>query len=433
MREIEDLIPNSIKFTSSSDDLQEQCYSFIGSLFQKGRSPLTIKEYARTISHFIVFLNNYLDHSVRLQDIKNLDKITINSYLSYYREPKKDHLSADLKKRFHHQRFFFLSKIPVNTLGQDIIFFKKKETQELLKNLEKTFNGKVKNGQELENSLKDQKNLMNKIERLRRNNCIKFYDKNKEKSARSVARCTSVLRTFIDFLIKKNNWEGHNIKKIESSRFKQRTDNKVFEEDEIIDFLQYLDPDINKINLSKKQSNWERRRDLSILYFLYSSGLRVSEVLQFKKKNFPFKEFIKIKGKGNKERFIVVLDIVNEKIGKYLDSYSHSNHELDLLDEDPLFIKLTKGVKREISARDIQRSMKKNIQRFDGSYPIFSTPHSLRHSFASHILRGGADIRTIQELLGHSSLASTQIYTQLNEKALLDVYDKSHPHSKDKI
>ncbi len=77
--------------------------------------------------------------------------------------------------------------------------------------------------------------------------------------------------------------------------------------------------------------------------------------------------------------------------------------------------------------------MKKNIQRFDGSYPIFSTPHSLRHSFASHILRGGADIRTIQELLGHSNLASTQIYTQLNEKALLDVYDKSHPHSKDKI
>ena len=73
--------------------------------------------------------------------------------------------------------------------------------------------------------------------------------------------------------------------------------------------------------------------------------------------------------------------------------------------------------------------MKKLIQKFDGNYPINSTPHSLRHSFASHILRGGTDIRVIQELLGHSSLTSTQIYTELNEKTLLKVYDKSHPHS----
>ena len=77
-----------------------------------------------------------------------------------------------------------------------------------------------------------------------------------EKSARSVARCTSVLRTFINFLIKNNKWETHNIKKIESSKFKQRTDNKVFEENEIIDFLDYLDPDKNKDQSNKKFKSW---------------------------------------------------------------------------------------------------------------------------------------------------------------------------------
>ena len=91
------------------------------------------------------------------------------------------------------------------------------------------------------------------------------------------------------------------------------------------------------------------------------------------------------------------------------------------------------GDNRKQPSRILLDSMKKLIDKFEGNYPIHSTPHSLRHSFASHILRGGTDIRAIQELLGHSSLTSTQIYTELNEKTLLDVYDKSHPHTeKDK-
>ena len=98
--------------------------------------------------------------------------------------------------------------------------------------------------------------------------------------------------------------------------------------------------------------------------------------------------------------------------------------------KDPLFLKYVNGSKKNLTPRDIQRAMKKLIDAFEGNYPMHSTPHSLRHSFASHILRGGTDIRAIQELLGHSSLTSTQIYTELNEKTLLDIYDKSHPHTK---
>ena len=84
MKELEYLIPKSIKFTSAADDLHSQCNTFIENIFQKGRSPLTIKEYARTVAHFLEFLKDYLGHSVKLKDIKHLDKITLNSYLSYY-------------------------------------------------------------------------------------------------------------------------------------------------------------------------------------------------------------------------------------------------------------------------------------------------------------------------------------------------------------
>ena len=433
MKEIRNLIPKSIKFSSAADDLYSQCNSFIENIFQKGRSPLTIREYARTIAHFIEYLENYLGHSVRLKDIKQLDKITLNSYLSYYKKPIKNHLTTDLNDKFLNSQYSFLSKKPKRILEQDKNFFEKKETRILLDDLDKIFTGQIKSGLELTNKLKKYKNLNHKIERLRRNSCIKLHSVSNEKSARSVARCTSVLRTFINFLIKNNNWESHSIRKIETSRFKQRTDNKVFEENEILNFLDSLDPDKQGLNYDTKFNTWQHRRDLSIFYFLYSSGLRISELLQFKINDFPLKEFTKIKGKGDKERFIVVLDIVNEKIKNYLESCSSSIDGFNLSNEDPLFVKSVKGQKKKLSARDIQRSMKNYIENFEGNYPIFSTPHSLRHSFASHILRGGADIRTIQELLGHSSLSSTQIYTKLDEKSLLDIYDKSHPHSKDEI
>ena len=121
--------------------------------------------------------------------------------------------------------------------------------------------------------------------------------------------------------------------------------------------------------------------------------------------------------------------MVNEKIKYYLDNLLEKETNITLEKSDPLFLKHIKGLKKNLSSRDIQRTMKKLINEFEGNYPIHSTPHSLRHSFASHILRGGTDIRAIQELLGHSSLTSTQIYTELNEKTLLDVYDKSHPHT----
>ena len=146
------------------------------------------------------------------------------------------------------------------------------------------------------------------------------------------------------------------------------------------------------------------------------------------------------KKSGNKKTIRIALDIeYYEKIQLFCERYNRKLNETlkgvleefvdDIEKNDPLFLKHINGLKKNLSSRDIQRTMKKLIKKFEGNYPIHSTPHSLRHSFASHILRGGTDIRAIQELLGHSSLTSTQIYTELNEKTLLDVYDKSHPHT----
>ena len=103
---------------------------------------------------------------------------------------------------------------------------------------------------------------------------------------------------------------------------------------------------IQSKNINDKFFSWEHRRDLAILYFLYSSGLRVSEILQFKMENYPFKEYSKILGKGKKERYIIILEIVNKKIKNYLQSLSEIEKNLNLDKKDPLFIKYTNGSKK---------------------------------------------------------------------------------------
>ena len=112
---------------------------------------------------------------------------------------------------------------------------------------------------------------------------------------------------------------------------------KPFKEEELIDFLKFIDPDQSKGN--KNWKTWQHKRDLAIIYFIYSTGLRISEVLQFKFSDTPFNDQIKVIGKGKKERYVPILPIIKDKISKYIEAFQSSTN-IEISSNDPLFLKI---------------------------------------------------------------------------------------------
>jgi integrase/recombinase XerC len=164
---------------------------------------------------------------------------------------------------------------------------------------------------------------------------------------------------------------------------------------------------------------WISARDLAILILLYGCGLRISEALNLNIKDLPTGDIIVINGKGKKQRVVPILPIVNDAI-KYYMSICPQN----LDKEGPLFIGAQGG---RVNAGVIQRQVRK--LRTILALPATVTPHALRHSFATHLLARGGDLRTIQELLGHESLSTTQRYTDVDLTRLIQVFQKSHPRA----
>lgn len=168
-------------------------------------------------------------------------------------------------------------------------------------------------------------------------------------------------------------------------------------------------------------------RDRAILELLYSSGLRVSEIAGLNIEDLNLKEgLVKVKGKGKKERLLPVgkkaidsleLYLIERKLLKKKKAISNTSDS-----DNPLFLNRKGG---RLTDRQIRRIVVKYARRIGIMGQI--GPHTLRHTFATHLLQGGADLRVIQELLGHSSLSTTQKYTHIDIKHLLDVYDKAHP------
>jgi len=165
---------------------------------------------------------------------------------------------------------------------------------------------------------------------------------------------------------------------------------------------------------------WVLARDAAVLALLYGSGLRISEALGLKRCDAPGKgDTIKVTGKGNKQRMVPVLRPVAELITDYVALCPYN-----LPADGPLFV----GARgKALSPRIVQLVM----ERLRGalSLPDTATPHALRHSFATHLLARGGDLRAIQELLGHASLSTTQIYTAVDTDRLLDVYRSAHPRA----
>ena len=165
--------------------------------------------------------------------------------------------------------------------------------------------------------------------------------------------------------------------------------------------------------------DWIAARDTAVLLLLYGAGLRISEALGLRVKDAPsiHRDTLCIAGKGGKERIVPVLSITITAIDRYqaLCPYPRDG-------DDPLFVGAKGG---PLSPRLIQLAMER--LREELSLPQTATPHALRHSFATHLLSAGADLRQIQELLGHASLSTTQVYTEVDRDRLIAVYDGAHP------
>lgn len=169
------------------------------------------------------------------------------------------------------------------------------------------------------------------------------------------------------------------------------------------------------------QPKWIGIRDNAALMLLYGAGLRVSEALGLNRGDAPLppRDIVRVKGKGGKERIVPVLPAIQRSIEHYL-----AHCPFHLPPEGPLFVGAKGG---RLSPRILQLLMER--MRDALGLPETATPHALRHSFATHLLGSGADLRSIQELLGHASLSTTQIYTEVDRERLLKIYDSAHPRS----
>ncbi|WFS22314.1 tyrosine recombinase XerC [Rhizobium rhododendri] len=165
---------------------------------------------------------------------------------------------------------------------------------------------------------------------------------------------------------------------------------------------------------------WIAARDAAVLTLLYGCGLRISEALDLMPDDLrPGETSLRITGKGNKMRIVPLLAVVVDAVERY--------KQLCPYDLDPA-LPLFRGARGgKLHPGLIQRGMQKLRSAFN--LPETATPHALRHSFATHLLAGGGDLRTIQELLGHASLSTTQVYTGVDSARLLEVYDRAHPRA----
>ena len=164
---------------------------------------------------------------------------------------------------------------------------------------------------------------------------------------------------------------------------------------------------------------WAGARDLAILLLLYGSGLRIAEALSLTGSVLPVGRTLRVTGKRGKPRVVPVVEAVQQAIAAYAAACPYS-----LAGTSPLFVGARGG---PLNADLVRRSVRSARTRL--GLPDSLTPHALRHSFATHLLAGGADLRSLQELLGHASLSSTQIYTQVDAAQLLDVYRHAHPRA----
>jgi integrase/recombinase XerC len=219
------------------------------------------------------------------------------------------------------------------------------------------------------------------------------------------------LRSFYKFLVKRNQLSSNPVMAVRTPKQDKRLPH----------FLEY--DQVKRLLETPPLDNWLGARDRAIMETLYSTGVRVSELVALNMDDVDFlSEVVHIRGKGKKERIVPIGTSALQFIQHYMEFRSKRANSNPNFDSRVLFVN-KHG--RRLSTRSVRRKMDKYLKM--AGLDISISPHTLRHSFATHMLNNGADLRSVQELLGHQSLSTTQVYTHLTTKKLKDVYDKAHP------
>jgi len=231
----------------------------------------------------------------------------------------------------------------------------------------------------------------------------------KNLSPKSINRKIATLKSFFKFLIKREIMEVNPTANINSLKTDQKIPNFIKEKD-----INYLFDNL------KVENNFEGQRDLLILELLYGTGIRISELINLKAKNINItKKEIKVLGKRNKERIIPIHDHILIQIDRF------TNKKNDIISDQEYLLCTKKG--NQLYPMLIYRIVKKHLSSLINSKQY--NPHLLRHTFATHILNKGGDLNSIKDLLGHESLAATQIYTHNSIEKLKETFKASHPRA----
>lgn len=224
------------------------------------------------------------------------------------------------------------------------------------------------------------------------------------------ARKLSALRTFFRYLHKRHGVDGTQLSLLARPRPKHPLP-KALTPDDALSVTQ----DIGEAT----DTALEQARDAALMMLLYGAGLRIAEALALNIGDLPASDnAMRVLGKGNKQRIVPLLPAVRSAIAAWLKLHPNPGRD------EPLFI----GVRGERLNAGVAQKNLRNFRRLNG-LPEHATPHALRHSFATHLLAGGADLRSIQELLGHASLSTTQRYTDVETGQLMEVWRKAHPRA----
>jgi integrase/recombinase XerC len=244
---------------------------------------------------------------------------------------------------------------------------------------------------------------MEKVDRIAIRKYLSFLHRKNKKS--SIARKVSTLRSFYKYLTREHLVPSNPAKSVSTPKVEKLLPTTLTVDE--------------AFRLMESPAEKSRLRDRAILEFLYSSGIRVGELVGLNVNHLDLElGIVRVMGKGRKERIVPVGVKAIEALKAYLEERG------DLDGEEPLFLNLRGG---RLTARSVGRLVKKYTRR-SGIFRKVS-PHSLRHTFATHLLDAGADIREIQEMLGHASLSTTQRYIHLSLGKLMEVYDRAHPRS----